>query len=136
MKQSQYKVVTFGLDDLEKSVIKSYLNIFKLGFISPWEFSDDESLYIAFVDIEQQEGKEFVFNCMAGSKNILLISVGSEITGYKAAGSLSRPLKITNLQTIFQGLNNQLEVSLFKKKLRGISMMLNLNKRKWWNVGK
>ena len=65
----QHKITAYGLSEHDHVMLRSFLKVLNLDPSSPWVYSNEESAAVVVVDSEQEEGKEFVYDCQAGIHN-------------------------------------------------------------------
>ena len=103
----QHKITSYGLNEHDQVILKSFLKVLNLDPFSPWIYSDEENAEVVLVDSEQEEGKEFVYGCQIGIHNgKVMISVGENMPDCRSAHSLARPLSCGSLRKVFDELTD------------------------------
>jgi hypothetical protein len=103
----QHKITSYGLNQHDQVILKSFLKVLNLDPSSPWIYSDEENAEVVLVDSEREEGKEFVYGCQIGIHNgKVMISVGENMPDCQSAHTLTRPLSYGGLHKVFDELTD------------------------------
>ncbi|MDH5387693.1 MAG: hypothetical protein OEY06_04485 [Gammaproteobacteria bacterium] len=105
MMEVQHKITSFGLNQHDQVILKSFLKVINLDPSLLWVYSDEDNAEVVIVDFEQDEGKEFIYNCEIGMySGKVMVSIGENVSGVNSAYSISRPLNCSNLHKVFDEL--------------------------------